>query len=658
MRRPLATLIVLLWLVTGAGWIRAADEISAELVGLNVSLAAEKQLVVYEQLIAAEEWTSAIDLLDRLSADHGDVLVKVAPGRYVGLGVAIQQRLTQLPPAGLEVYRKRVSTSALALLTRARTEGDPAALWRLVEELAATPPAQVAHQHLADQAVTRGNLELALRLWGRLGNLRDPDIPLLPPAIFTITSPSTSETRTIMRKTIEIRRMVGVPLTSRELRNIDSDPLTEEATKENIRAGKNGSPTLSYPSLGPVRWSKSVTANCPLPQFQAPLSVTPGKAGLLLINNGRAVNAVQQETGEPFWPSALSDDVGILWTDEETLLESHTDIPCRIAGGVSTADAYFGVLGDAPRWRPRPGLIPLSGSMISLDLATGQGRLRWRVESRDLPEPNWQFHGGPAFANGHLPGDDLVIVPLCRPDSQVELAVAAYFADDGRLAWWSRIGTSAAEAGVPLPNTQLVVSAGLIVARTLTGVVVALDARHGRIQWASTAMVNSPLKSHGSPTPLLDARAGWLVVGDPSPSQGEPSSVVGLSLDSGEVLWRHEVPFPLQGVVYANPGKVLIAGKRLRAISLSDGQPLWEHGTDDPTVAGTGVPRVYNSTILWPTRTSVWGVDMSTGLMEFERRMSAEPIAQPVELIPTSSYWIISRPDAILCFPDSHTHRE
>ena len=125
MRRFLTFTVILTSLAIAASECLAADEVSGELVGLNVSLAAEKQLVVFDQLVAAEEWIAAIDLLDRLKVDSSSVLVKVAPGRFVGLPAVIQQRLCRLPAGGLEVYRRRHNSAAATLLSRARAEHDP-----------------------------------------------------------------------------------------------------------------------------------------------------------------------------------------------------------------------------------------------------------------------------------------------------------------------------------------------------------------------------------------------------------------------------------------------------------------------------------------------------------------------------------------------------
>ncbi|MFO1008191.1 MAG: PQQ-binding-like beta-propeller repeat protein [Planctomycetaceae bacterium] len=656
MWRPCVAIVVVLALITQSCQLSAADEIAGELVGLNVSLAAEKQLVVFDQLVTAGEWAAAIDLLDRLSADPSDVLVKASAGRYVGLRIAIQQRLTRLPPAGLEAYRKRTTSNSATLLARARAEGRPALLWRLVEDSAATPAGQSATQDLATQAATRGDLELALRLWSRLLPPSPAEVQPDYPPMLSVPLADPQQIESLTRKVDLTRQLIGSPLAASE----------RHALRENVPSGaqpalsKGGdlpenspAPPNRPPRFGPVRWSTAATANCPEPEYHAPLSLAARSSGLLVINDGYVVRAVQAATGDPYWSTNLPDDVGVVWESSDSTQESASELPCRIAGGFCTSDRYFGVLGDAPRWRARPGLIPLSGSLIALDLSMGQGRLDWRVESRDLPESDWLFHGAPALARGHLPGDDLVVVPLCRPDSQVELAVAAFFADDGRLAWWRRIGTSAAAPGRPLPETQLLVSAGLIVARTLTGVVVAVDSRHGQIEWASTALVSSPPTLRGSHASLLDARGGLLVVGSPAPSRTDPPQVAGFSLDSGEEVWRQAIPFPVQSVVCAGTEKVLVAGSRLRAMASQNGRPLWEHGTEDPIGAGTGAPRVYNLTVVWPTRTGLWGVDLASGTIEFERRITIEPVAQPMELLPVGTYWMLARPDAVLCLPDS-----
>lgn len=647
MRRPLVVVVVLFATLLCRGRSSPADEISGELVGLNVSLAAEKQLVVHDQLVAAENWAAALDLLDRLRVDGGDALVKVSPGRFVGLPVAIQQRLCRLPAAGLEVYRRRHNAGASTRLSRARLEHDEVALWRIVDDSIATRAAHAAIDDLAAQAASRGDLELALRLWGRLWKERSDTPRVFPTPMFALTTTDSESSPSAQVKSVVARHRVGVPLSAEELTTLGSDSkeswnLAGQPVRE-LLMDSTAAPARET-SIGSLRWSTMATPNCRLPDFQAPQSVTLGRGGLLLIHSGSVIRALNAESGEPYWPTELSDDAGVVVEDEIVFGEPNHEVPCRIAGGVCSSDRYFGVMGEAPRWRPRPGLVPLSGALLALDLDQGEGRVRWRVESRDLPEPEWLFHGSPVLSRGHLTSEDLVLVPLCRPAPQVELAVAAFSQDDGHFVWWTRIGTCAADAGQPLANSQLLTRAGLVVARTSTGVIVALDVRQGRVQWASTAMVASPPKQRGSHTPLIDCRAGVLVVGDPVQSQ-----VAGFSLDNGEELWRQDLAFPIHGVVCPPQGQALIAGSRVRSVSLLRGTPLWEFGTDDSSAAGAGVPVVDGATVLWPTRTGIWGLELTTGTIEFERRLFTGPVAAPIQLTQAHTHWIISRPDSILC---------
>ena len=646
MRRSLTILVLLLTAIVPCR-LSDAEEISGELVGLNVSLAAEKQLVVHDQLVAAEEWAAALDVLDRLKVDSGDVLVKVAPGRYIGLPVAIQQKLCRLPAAGRDVFQKRGDAIALAVLHRARQSRDEAALWQILEESSATSAAPDAVQELAGHAAMRGEFELARRLWGRLIESNDLTRSVFPSPMIPLPAVDNRISRTALIKTVVARHAVGAPLSHVEMTTVGHGEAADwtlggQSIRDLLIATET--PHQSTTTLGPLRWTARATANCPLPEHQTPLSIQSCRGGLLLLNNGQQVRALNEQTGEPFWASGSPEDVGVVFDDSLVDDELNRDFPCRIAGGICSSDRYFGVLGDSPRWRPRPGLMPLAGSLIALDLAQGQGRVLWRVESRSLPEPEWQFHGQPALAPGAWPSEALVIVPLCRPAPQVELAVAAFSQDDGHLVWWTRCGTCAAEPGQPLPETQLLSCGGLVVARTLSGVVVAVDARRGQIQWASTSMVDSPPARQGSFAPLIAARAGILVVADPIQSQ-----VAGFSLDSGEQLWQMLLPFPVQGVVCPRHGPVLIAGTRLRAVSLRHGTPLWEHGLDDPAAAGTGVPVVDGPNAIWPTRTAIWGLDLDRGAIQFQRVLSSGPNTVPIQLVRADSQWCLSWPDAVMC---------
>jgi outer membrane protein assembly factor BamB len=610
-----------------------ADPIAGDLVGLNVSLAAQKQLAVCDQLLTGEEWDAAIDLLDKLNSETANSLVQDLPGLYVGMKIAVQQRMCRMPPAGQEVYRRRTQSVTESLWQRAIEEQDDSALWRLVEEFAVSPRAAEAADRLASRSALSGDLELALRLWGRLQ--ADSEGNTAPAPIFTIDRPAAL---LVDPKWVAARQIFGIPATDEERLRIPPDSVWR-GLRDSLHPT---SPPLV--GLSHLRWSAFATENSPIPANRRALAVSISDQ-FVVLNNGRQVRVLNSATGDPYWPSGQPLDTGEVFEDPQAdSLERRRELPCRLAGSTIQGRRYFGVVGDVPQWSARPELVPRTSELCCLDLAIGQGRTLWRVESADLAEPEWQFHGAPAIARGSAPGDDLVVIPICRPQQQVELGVAAFRQDDGSLLWWSRIGTATANPSQPLDETQLVVHGGLVIARTLTGVVTAINCRNGTPQWATTQLVSSPVVQRGSSAPLLDVRAGYVVAADPSTGR-----IVVLSADSGVPSWQASLDDEILGVTIAHD-RVLISGRKLVAMSLNDGSFQWEHGTGDPLDRATGAPAVMGMIACWPTRSGIWGLDLMSGRVRFHRALTSSALAVPMRVVPSGNQILISLPDQLGMF--------
>jgi len=630
---------IFLWTLLAASGVRAAlaaDPIAGDLVGLNVSLAAQKQLSVCDQLLAGEEWDAAIDLLDKLQSETTtDGLVQAEPGRYLGLRVAIGQRFSGLPAAGKEVYRRRTQSVTQSLWRRAVEEQDDQALWRLADEFPASSLAAEATDRLASRAALRGDLELALRLWSRL-RPSPPDEQSLP--VFHVDSPAPVKIESRWRMA---RHLAGVSLTEQEQQELESEP--DSPWSQLLVERHEPLSTSSRPS--DIRWSAYATENSPITQHRRSLAVSTLNDKIVL-NNGQQVRVLQAETGEPYWPSGLPADTGEVYADAQLDEKgsNRRDLSCRIAGSAIDGDRYFGLVGDRPQWSARPDLVPRTTQLVCLDLGTGQGRTLWRVNSSQLPEAQWQFQGAPVVAAGALPGDDLVLIPICRPEQQVELGLAAFRQDDGTLSWWTRLGTAAASSGQPLAETDLVICGGLAIVRTLTGVVAAINIRGGSTQWSTTRIVASPIIPIDSSAPLLCARAGLVVIANPPLGQ-----IIALSTDSGEAIWQAEVTDDVLAVTAA-VDRVLVSGRKLIALSLTSGALEWEHGTGDQLDSGTGAAVVAGTIACWPTRTGLWGVDLISGRVRFHRALSASPLAVPMQVIPSEQAVLISLPDELAVF--------
>lgn len=609
--------------------VLAADPVAGELVGLNVSLAAQKQLAVCDQLLAGEEWENALDLLEKFQADQSDGLILSSPGLYIGLRFSIQQRLCALPPAGLEVYRRRTATVTETLLKQSRLSGDTAALERLSDEFAASTSASEATDRLAATYILRGDPEHAYRLWNRMRSAATERHPGAEP-LFRVESSHSAET-----KWTTIQRLWGNETESDLLPGHDSTPHDSDLVR--INGSSVGTPSH-------LRWSTLATENSPLPEMRRALSIAIHE-NRVVLNNGEEIRCLNLADGRPAWPSGQSADVGVIHRIAAPK-KDRQDVPCRLSGLVRHGERCFGVAGDVPRWSPRTVLIPETSELFCIDLGLGEGKILWRVESSALPVKGWKFHGPPQISYGVLPDEDQVVIPICRAEQPVELGLAGFRSDDGTLQWWTRVGTAVASANQPIPESSLVVKGGLACIRTLTGVLAAIQVRTGQIQWGSTDCVASPIVQMGSSDPLVDLGAGNLVAVDPVAQR-----VVARSCDSGQPVWDIQLPQRIWGVtVPAQSSQVLISGQRLTALSLLDGHYQWSVGTGDPLDTGTGIPSIAGNVVVWPTRNSVWGIELSSGRVLFRRPLSARPLAVPMRILATEPQFLMTLPDELAVF--------
>lgn len=558
-------------------------------MGLNVSVSAEKQLAVFDQLVEAQEWEPALELVDRLIAgEPDDVLIRVEAGRFVALRAVLQQRLMALPEAGLVLYRRRADAVAKRLFEQATVEQDEALFRRIVGEYAATSVAPQAVLELLERAWRRGDGETALRLSQRLVDG---------------TAGDTSRAKTLL-------------LRSREWLD---DPLPIEDRKATR-------PPPEATSLGTMRWYIPATISV-WPSAGPPLDValasrsskppTGSPRELVMINDGWQIHAIR-ETGGAYWATGIEGDPGTL--TQQSPPENGLALE-RVAEGVLHGDRYFGIIGDRPVWNSRQPLTPGAGSLTAIDLGSGEGRIIWRVEARDLPEPGWGFHGPPRVIGTR------VIAPICHAAAQVQLAVAAWETDTGRFAWWQRIGTLPGQTGVPVSATSIETIGDLLGVRTSAGVVLTMDGEQGRIRWASTTLVTPGELTRSASTDRLLAHAGRIVALDATGTQ-----VRAFSADSGVTPWRLPLTFPGRGLTLASRGRCLIDGRRLICIPLATGVPVWEQGVEDPLASGLGRPVEVGQTVYWPARDGLWGIETTSGRIVERHRLSTGPHGGPMVL--------------------------
>ncbi len=118
-----------------------------------------------DELIAADQFDEALETLDRVTAEHGRKLIEVEPGRYLSLHAYRHLRIAALPPAALDLYRRRVDPLAEAAYRRGVADRDRRLLARVVDEWFCSSSGDDAALALGELALERGEYNVARRHW-------------------------------------------------------------------------------------------------------------------------------------------------------------------------------------------------------------------------------------------------------------------------------------------------------------------------------------------------------------------------------------------------------------------------------------------------------------------------------------------------------------
>jgi outer membrane protein assembly factor BamB len=159
---------------------------------------------------------------------------------------------------------------------------------------------------------------------------------------------------------------------------------------------------------------------------------------------------------------------------------------------------------------------------------------------------------------------------------------------------------------------------GQIYLNTNLGLVAAIDADSGNIEWISrydrltgkTFTVGAAVPSHFDRDPAPCVYSDGLLFVAPSDSP----AIFAINATTGKVIWQqNQVPDALQllGVV----GKQLIAsGERISSLDTSSGRINWTWPESDRAgVRGMGRGLIAGNEVFWPTRTAIYTLDPKNG---------------------------------------------
>ncbi len=669
-----------------------------------------KRFGTIEEYVLEKRWTDAIEVLQEIAQTDGRKLVLAQRGAagetsvYLNIATRCNVLLSKLPPEGLQAYRKRVDPQARRWLDHWKQSRDEADLHRVVRESYLSSHGDEALWELGEAAWDRADFPLARLYWTQLVPLGQRAESINTPTLLRYPDSDLDQAEILSRlvlcsimegdrdrATAEIERLKQLfPDATGRLAGRTGN-LIELLTQTLEESSKWAPPTSAddistfalNPSrngqkpaameIGAVKWSH------PLPSSQVgpvapnttpnrgPLSYHPVTFGdIVLVNNSRAIWALNLLTGEPAWPSNRGNAEIYPPAPEETV--GVPNLPCSgvpfhsmtISEGRLYARMGSSVTNPASETTNATTEIEsetLESDLVCLDLAEGQGKLVWKLEAQSVLK-DWRFEGSPLVIGGRA------YIAVSRRRPQFELAIACFEASTGILLWNRPVilaRGSVEETQNRVSHLLLAAGAGRLYLSSDAGAIIAVNARDGRDEWAVTYESIGALRPNANPLsyglnpPMF--HDGLVFV-----APNDSNSIFCIEADSGRVRWQLKNADPVRwrhllGVIRGGTeGCLIISGASLSSIDIATGKMVYgPRKAIRPPAAEQGFGRglIAGDKILWPTREAIQVIDAATGTPLEIKQLNTPGSAQVGgNLAISGGLLLVAQPERLVAYCD------
>lgn len=619
-------------------------------------------------LVANEQWDEAVETLRRVMETPGNHVVAITPARYISLRDYCHMELAALPPPGLELYRRRVDALAERLYRQGVQARREDLLRQVVEQFFASSWGDEALAALGELALERADYGTARGCWERIlppafwaklaprgdgeeGTARwllypDTNIPLgdiLARLVIVALWEGDGQRATAVLNLLRREhgqaegRLAGQQVNYAEfltkLIEASQDwPLLADSHPPTTFAGTPARQLVLPPvgDVGQVRWrialpkAPAADAGYTLKRVAEDrndlLSYHPLVHGrLLLVSTLYDVRAYDVITGQAAW----GDDPVVYRSEGGGRTQQRS-------GRSSLGAARFTLTIYADRLYARVGNPITSssteaafsqrtpGELVCLSLSE-EGRLLWRILP---PDEGWAFEGAP------LADEERVYVGLRRSLGQPQAYVAALDAQSGRMLWRTFIcrAETPAQGQDECTHNLLTLAHGTLYYNTNLGVIAAVSARDGGIQWlhlyprAKSGDLNDRKKHfYRDLTPCL--YDGGVVYAAPA----DTPYLLAIDAPTGLRRWATDLPKDVVHLLGVAQGRLIASGDRLWWIDAATGRVLADFPQlEQPRGYGRGL--LAGRHVYWPTQTALYVFDQA-----FARGL-ALPVGQPVQL--------------------------
>ncbi len=631
---------------------------------LPVSSDIAKSLEVLDELLAAEQWQQALELLTHILDDQNANLVPVTESLQLGrfnqphklyqhAGDLAKQSLSRLPTETVKQFQASAQRQAAVWWNEWEETGQTEFLHRIVRRAPFTPSAQFAHLTLGDAAWNSGDYPLARHHWQEVlsplampkpGESPELDgswdiwcrIPLLSARLILATlfmgqldaaAAELTDYRVVYRNDSDtLARRTGLlavilqELLDEARERANSNQLTNRQTDFGLPIWSFELPTTSTELNAKTIWLKNQAARV-IPT----ISDLEGGTSVVFANDGQTITGWRSDSGLQIWPSnpnnsslslrqplpistrTLYPPLGNQFSIEPDLRGTGFPLWTISADGRSVmAVMGTGVAGYASSEARQP-----LSELVCLDLGR-EGALRWKFLPDDLlpTDSGWEFEGSPLLEQG------IAYQLLVRRRTLLEFRVTAIDSVTGEVRWTRPIGKGL--LNVPanqnrISHLRLTRGSGLLVVATDCGFISAVHQHDGRLAWSITypTTPDKPQSKEspaaGSASKVLYANGAFFVATHDQPQLWR------IDATSGDVVWSKRLPEQGMVPVGLHENTLVIAGQSLSGVDSQTGRTRWTYAPDDPDTNGFGTAVMAYDHVLFPSRHHLKAIDVADG---------------------------------------------
>ncbi len=492
----------------------------------------------------------AVERLHKLLGSEIGGVVPIAPGRFVGLRLAVVQTLANMAPAAIDAYENLVKREAGAFAERSLLELDAAQLALLAERFPAADIGRRARVRLGDLALERGDghaaaghflvaldaapigsdeeRRLAERLLGA-GVLADARAARTAQAAKTLPACGDDV-------------LAALP--------VSNDPIGHAA----VGGGADGRTPMSLPAGQPRREGNEEFTAPGFDRREPGLFAMQAVGDLdgLFVNTGREVIAYDPLRRGVAWVSASplrdADPDGWATVNQYEDQINHDMVLAGACGGdVVVAALQVPEKGNNVDFQGSFRILSKIPQRRLFAFSRSTGKLLWAHYDEIDGHHTRRFRGhdscGPPLVVG-----DTVYAPVFDRSGAIAFAVAAYDLHTGETKWRRLVCSSQQDVNMfgnaryEFASSPLCISDGMLLGASNLGVAFAVEADTGRLRWVTAYPVTQMPRTmlHGQRDRIVYFANNAPIVADrvvcatPLDSQ----FVLGLDVDTGRVLWR------------------------------------------------------------------------------------------------------------------------